>query len=198
MTLAATGFAAPAAEPGSLRFTTEWVGMKPACIDPVVQRLPGQPQVGLVAFKTRCPGEARERVVSARVSARAEAFVATAPIARGASPSTSSLQKTDIDIHTPAQWPLDAASLSLVSARRDLAAGSTLAARDFESKLLWRGGETVAVKSFAGLVSVDTQGSATSIGREGQRASAKLESGKIVEGLVRVGPSGHWIEIRQP
>lgn len=180
------------------RFSTEWVGLKPSCENPQVTRLPGQPQVGLVAFKTRCPDEPRERIVSARVSAKVTVFLTPSPITRGAPPLAESLSSSEMDVSTPAQWPLAASALSLVSARRDLPAGSPLFARDFESKLLWRGGEPVVVKSFVGIVSADTQGVATSIGREGEMAGAKLESGKIVQGVAKVGPAGHWIEIRQP
>lgn len=198
LALLASGPLNAQAQPLGPRFTTEWVGLKPACEDPAITRLPGQPQVGLVAFKTRCPGEARDRVVSARVSATALVYLTPSPIPRGSAPSPAGLQQSEMKISTPAQWPLEASALSLVSARRDLPAGSPLLARDFESKLLWRGGETVAVKSFVGMVSADTQGVATSLGREGEMAGAKLESGKIVQGLAKTGPSGHWIEIRQP
>lgn len=189
--------AAPQSSPGP-RFVSEWVGVKPSCDNPDVSRLAGQPQVGLVAFRTRCPGETRDRVISARVSAKTRAFSTDSPISKGSPPNRQNLQQIEVDIRAPAQWPLDEESLERVSARRNLPAGAVLVARDFEAKLLWRGGDRVAVKSFAGMVSVDTQGLATSIGREGERASAKLESGKIVEGSARVGVEGAWIEIRQP
>lgn len=178
-------------------FHTQWVGVAPVCAEPSLERLPGQPQVGLVAFKTRCPSDERDRVISAKVSATVEVFSSKDPIARGGAPNAARLERQSALVTTAAQWPLDETVLGLVSARRDLPAGSALAARDFESRLLWRGGETVTIKTIIGSVRVETQGQATSLGREGQRASAKLEGGKIIDGVAKTSPAGSWIQTGQ-
>ena len=149
--------------------------------------LPAQPALGLALYRFECPGMP-PRLVSATRRAEIPLLVASQSIARGSMPTGSSAGIAKVTRLN--DLPLPAASLPTVQARRAIAPGEPLLARDFEPRRVWIGGESIMLKIVNGKVSASLPGVSLGVGRLGESGSAKAETGKVFSGTVALEDTG--------
>lgn len=174
----------------------EWTTPMP-CAEAYARPIAGQPSLGLALFRFECPGSP-PRFVSAKRRVSAEGFASGRDVARGESPASGQLRSLGpMIVYRVADMPLSPETLDGVQSRRLIPAGEPLLARDFEPKRLWIGGEAVTVMIKLGAVSTSLPATALGVGRQGEKASAKIENGKVFSGVASVEDGASVLLVKQ-
>jgi flagella basal body P-ring formation protein FlgA len=156
----------------------------PPCSEEHAQILPAQPPIGLALFRFSCPGQ-HPRLASGKRRMLVRQWTVGALMARG-EPLTAALAKPGAEavIDKMSDLPVDPAQFGAVQAKRPLLAGEALLARDFEPRRLWIGAEPVMIVLRHGAVATSLMGQSLGVGRQGERASAKTDQGKVFTGIA--------------
>lgn len=177
------------AQPPAGSSRIEW-RVAPHCPDPTVSVLPGQPSIGLVAFRVHCPDG--DRILSAISFRSLPALRLRFDLAKGAALNESSVEPAGtIEISRSQDLPLTPEELHSYQARRALSSGEILRRQDFEARLAWRGGDVIDVVYSSGHVRATARAVALGSGRAGATAQARLIGGQLVSGMVRYTTADH-------
>lgn len=174
----------------------EWLAPIPCPLE-FASPMPAQPPLGLALFRFDCPG-APAKFTTAKISRRSAGLIARREIFKGELLDGDAFAEDSNPawISRAQDQPLDPAKAPLVQAKVAVNAGARLLARDFESRRLWIGGESIAITLEQGAVVTTLPGISTGVGRLGEPASAKSEGGRAFNGVAGICGAMPCLKVR--
>ena len=162
----------------------EWT-VTPPC-DPLIfaKEIPNQPVAGLSLFRFSCPNTPTKLISGVKIILlphykNNELILKNTPL------------NVDTIVATHNEWvsnirdlPIDQSDFISTQSKQNIEKDTLLLSRLFEKRRLWMPMSSIQVQLNMGNVTTTLSATATSQGKFGEIATAKLESGKIISGLA--------------
>lgn len=166
-----------------------WIGESTSYCQPKEHYpLPGQPQLGLIAFNVKC-ADGNVKVLSAQVTQIVQGYTLNTSKNKGESIGAQELTATPLTISHPSQMPATLDFIENKQLRRPLTAGSLIYPKDLLPQIAWKRNEQVSVVYANARMYVKAAGISLTDGAINQRSKVKIGN-KIVTGIARKDKDG--------